>query len=354
MELDQNHLVYAKLLKKHAEWGIWDRNLHFIDSWHNTDIESELCQRITKNMGEVKMRSEQNPMFDKLHIAQMVLTGQFGPGRILRYLFAIDSPRVKLLAQKLHKEKELMLFVRDNMDEFRINCALLDFVDYQPALIRYLIMTNIDEKLIIKKCWMDDIDFTEDVKKLVTRGNSLLVADPIIELCFLKKELEKACEDECKNFTNKVIFIVYKYGENGPLIAKGFPLIYNLPILVTYDIGDQKLHKDALKLMETKLNYSNMIVGVFANGQDRTVQTYKLLKKSLVENKKIVVNKKALGLKQKVDLVTVIENTGRGKLLVKNIDKNQDCDMMNYMSHGSAGSNPMDHEMELAVLPGEE
>ena len=46
---------------------------------------------------------------------------------------------------------------------------------------------------------------------------------------------------------------------------------------------------------------------------------------------------------------------GKGlQQMVKNIHKNKDCDMMNYMSHGSAGSNPMDHEVELTVVPGKE
>jgi hypothetical protein len=152
------------------------------------------------------------------------------------------------MTQELHKHKELMLFLRDNLDKFTLNIVMMDFVSYQPAPTRYLLKSNIDQKLSIQRCWMpeyncSDLNFTEDVRKLVTKGNCLLIPDPIVGLCFCKSELEEHCKDEKKHLCWKVITIIYKYEDN-EWIEKKFPLIDNLPILVTYDLEDRKSHGD--------------------------------------------------------------------------------------------------------------
>lgn len=195
-------------------------------------------------MEHVEIKSDNNPQFDKVHITQLVLTAQFNPATITGYIFGTGDLRVDKMTQELHKDKELMLFVRDNLDQFTLNIVMYNFVSYQPALTRYLLKSNIDQKLTIQRCWMPechgfDLDFTEDVRKLVTKGNCLLIPDPIVELCFRKSELQKDCEDEKKNLCGKVITIIYKYDDN-QWIEKEFPLIENLPILVTYDLEDQK------------------------------------------------------------------------------------------------------------------
>jgi hypothetical protein len=240
----KNQEAYEGLLKKSQALGIWDRFRQFIDYWENTDCERELFKRVTKSMEQVEMRSENNPEFDKIHITQLVLTAQFSAEDIIGYIFGEGDLRVDKMTQELHKHKELMLFVRDNLDQFTLNIVMMDFVSYQPALTRYLLKSNIDQKLLIQRCWMpecngSDLDFTEDVRKLVTKGNCLLIPDPIVELCFRKSELEEHCKDEKKHLCGKVITIIYKYQDN-EWIEKEFPLIDNLPILVTYDLEDQK------------------------------------------------------------------------------------------------------------------
>jgi hypothetical protein len=255
----KNQEAYEGLLKKSQALGIWDRFRQFIDSWENTDSKRDLFQKVTKTMKQVEMRSDNNPQFDKVHITQLILSAQFRAADYILYIFGAGDLRIDKLTQELHKHKELMLFVRDNLDQFKLNVVMMDFVSYQPALTRYLLKSNIDQKLTIKRCWMPevhgfDLDFTEDVRELVTKGNCLLIPDPIIELCFSKSELEEDCKDEKKNLSGKVIIIVYKYEDN-QWIEKKFPLIDNLPILVTYDLEDQKSQEGlALEQIPAKKN----------------------------------------------------------------------------------------------------
>lgn len=246
--------IYAELLRKSSAIGIWDRDLEFVDSWYNTDEIPELYEKARANMIKVKMVSKKNSAnFPKFHISQMILSAQSSAASIWKYIYEFDLPDPREMTEELHKDKELSLFMRDHMDKFKVNILLLDFVSWNPSLLKYLIGTNIKEELIINKCWMGAVDFTEEANKLVTRENCLFVPDPMIEFCHGKQEMELLCKNERKNLCNKTFYVAYKYGEDGPLICKCFPLTYNLPLLITYDVVDQKLHNDAGILVQAKL-----------------------------------------------------------------------------------------------------
>ena len=108
-----------------------------LDAWHNTDTQKTLYEKVEKNCLEIERRAAVDEEFKKIHISQLVLTGQFSPGRIFQYIFSVKTPRIHLLTQQLHKHKEMMYFMRSNIENLRFNYCILDFVDYEPALVNY-------------------------------------------------------------------------------------------------------------------------------------------------------------------------------------------------------------------------
>ena len=193
------------------------------------------------------------------------------------------------------------------------------------------------------------MDLTHIVKDLVTKKNCLIIANPDKELGF-----DKDCKlltEESGNCTNRgrlvakhnktrsdnTLYVVYKFGDNGPLIAKSFNLKNNFPVSITYD---QKLQQEVINrdaLLERRFTYTNSVIGVFANGVDKTKKAMAMIFKNLSKGPQemIIIDKKALDLNKHVTLVTILNNSGRDKLLVKSCNENSDINLQNYMSGNS-------------------
>jgi hypothetical protein len=72
-------------------------------------------------------------------------------------------------AGHLVAELELNYFIR-NAIKWRVNVVTMDFVDFYPDLIKFLIGSNFAEKrLFIKKALLNGRDYTYNMRSLVTR-----------------------------------------------------------------------------------------------------------------------------------------------------------------------------------------
>jgi hypothetical protein len=72
-------------------------------------------------------------------------------------------------AGQLVAELELNYFIR-NAIKWRVNVVTMDFVDFYPDLIKFLIGSNFGEKrLFIKKALLNGRDYTCNMRSLVTR-----------------------------------------------------------------------------------------------------------------------------------------------------------------------------------------
>lgn len=73
-----------------------------------------------------------------------------------------------------------------------------------------------------------------------------------------------------RSFYEKILYIVYKYGTTGPLIAKCFDLRDNKAVHVSYSqrVQLELIRKD--RNQEIKNDYKNSVVGFFVGAKDLT------------------------------------------------------------------------------------
>lgn len=211
---------------------------------------------------------------DKLKVDQALLTP--------RLRFPQTTPLdIARLNSQLTNDNLTFKFIRNHMDQYRINYVLLDFIDTQPDLTSYLIMSNLNVNLIVKNAFLDNDDYTELLTTFITRNNVLLLIDPFYDLVLWPGVMDenlneiKGSSDAVKRemeVTTKYLYVVYQYVqesyEDTALIAVCLELQNHKTNMIIYDKNLQMNGSSIKKLAELNKGYNNMIVGIWVDGTD--------------------------------------------------------------------------------------
>lgn len=123
----------------------------------------------------------------RLIASHLIHLGKKGLDNSTRYLddiYGQNPIKQSCFTKSKHMDREGLFFLRESLansdkpHQEKINYVLLDSVEKETVLIDYIIRSNIDQQLIIKECFVDAVNYTERVKKMVTKDNSLLIVDP--------------------------------------------------------------------------------------------------------------------------------------------------------------------------------
>lgn len=148
--------------------------------WHNAGDPQTLFRRNSEFMaaGEIDK--------SRLLINQLILTPQTKTKHVIQYLLGLDSVRVDQKQQALLKKRQLQRHVRSLAANMDTNVIMLDFLDYDPNLLKFIIGLNLPHKLkVLKGSYQPlsdkkhhlGIDITERLNRLIVRGSSLWILD---------------------------------------------------------------------------------------------------------------------------------------------------------------------------------
>lgn len=189
--------------------NLLNRDLYVKSPWHNTASVKKLFEAIE--------RDSYDPQLNRLtefFNHQLILTPKLSVVHVSKYCFCLDSGRIDQKQLVLFKDKRLQLFVRDMGNQSKpgqMNFIMMDFINYDPTIIQYLIGLNFPQELEIKSAVVMEGNLTYDVTKtvdsLVSRGNSLWIICPNRDLGIKKFK----CGD---------LHLVYSYNGSKPVHKK--------------------------------------------------------------------------------------------------------------------------------------
>lgn len=131
---------FKKLCNKNSKVGIWYQEQILYDCWFNTECQNKLLENIKQNFDEVNQAREmtnRSERFDNIHVSQFILSAQFSPKNLMKFIGGCKNANVVDMTMNLNKNKDLLRFCIEHMNETMINYILMDFVDFQPCLIKY-------------------------------------------------------------------------------------------------------------------------------------------------------------------------------------------------------------------------
>lgn len=148
--------------------------------WHNTGCPKTLFKRNSEFMAAGDIDKT------RLLINQLILTPQGKPKNLLKYLLCMDRLRVDQKQFLLFKKRRLQKHIRTLGANPDTNLIMLDFLDYDPFLLKFIIGLNLNHKLkVLKGSFQPKVakkdqlptDLTERLNMLIVRGNSLWILD---------------------------------------------------------------------------------------------------------------------------------------------------------------------------------
>jgi hypothetical protein len=171
--LADNHFLHMKADHKSQDntdypaIGVFSSDSFYQSSWANVNKVSKLWPY------ELSMIQRMGPMPNTLVCTQTMLTTQATEVDIEDYVIGTESLRLDHFTKDLQKKQNMGEFFLNNMNSQPFNFVELDYIDYNPALVMYLIGLNFPHKLTIVNAYADDINVTQKANSLVSRGRVL-------------------------------------------------------------------------------------------------------------------------------------------------------------------------------------
>lgn len=160
--------------EKMNQMGLWNRDGKLEARWHDKGTIEEIIQ---SNINYVEERPDPHKFF----VAQYIITMQTKKKDIAKFFFGCDSVRVDQKQYKILSSRALQRTIRDQVNKHNMSFAMIDFMQYDPFLIHFLIGSNLKENL---KIWMACVyknkecrDVTARAKQLISNKNSLYILD---------------------------------------------------------------------------------------------------------------------------------------------------------------------------------
>ena len=151
--------------------GMYMQDIFYQSDWANVNKVGKLFKYDLK-------RLKHNSMQQQTFLGtQMILTLKDGPLTILDYIVGEDSLRIDHLTKMLQKKHALAKFFLDNIDTQPFNYVELDYIDFNPGLVKFLIGLNFPFKLNIIKASVDSTDVTATLQGKISRGRVLFLPD---------------------------------------------------------------------------------------------------------------------------------------------------------------------------------
>ncbi len=157
-------------LRDYPQIGIFSSDLYYQAKWANVNHVDDL---FSFDLATLKSISKQPNTF---HGSQMILTLQTQKTDIFDYIVGSESLRVDHFTKMLQKKQAMAKFYVQNIDK-PFNFVELDFIDYNPNLVKFFIGLNFPQKLTIIAATIGGRDVTGLVEALVSRGRCLYLPD---------------------------------------------------------------------------------------------------------------------------------------------------------------------------------
>lgn len=173
----------------------------FLNSpWHNTASIKKLFTGVEKDAYDMIV-NKPNCFFNH----QLILTPKTKLTHITKYCICMDRGRIDQKQYLLFQEKKVQNFIREFGAQSKVNqfnFLMMDFINYDPLIIQYLIGLNFPSKLEIESATLVVSKKSHDVlnatRSLISRENSLWIVS--------------ASKDLGIKFKKAELHLVYKYG----------------------------------------------------------------------------------------------------------------------------------------------
>lgn len=156
-------------LADYEAMGIYESSIFYHSSWANTNTTAALWEYELKKIGEMKS------IKNTLVCTQTMLTQQTTKQDIESYIIGTESLRLDHFTKMLKKDQNMANFFIDNIGTQSFNYIELDYIDYSPELVKYLIGLNFPHALTVISAKADDVDVTKKVAGLVSRGRVVYI-----------------------------------------------------------------------------------------------------------------------------------------------------------------------------------
>lgn len=177
--------------------GFLNSSKLMVSDWHNTGSVSKLFSKIQDDVKMVPLRREQ---FVNL---QLILTPKIHAQAIAKYCVCMDRTRIDQKQRLLFMDRKVQYFIRD-LGNQQINFVMMDFINYDPNIVVFLVGLNFPFKLNILQGYVvngnTNLDVTDKLRALVTNQNTLWLVN-------YGKDLDL-------KFSTSTLHIVYEYEQN--------------------------------------------------------------------------------------------------------------------------------------------
>jgi len=149
-----------------------------VSEWHNTGHYKTL---FSKN-NHYHKKNEAG--LSRFQVSQLILTPKAGVKFVCGYLCCMDRFRLDQKMYTLLRKKRLERYVRSLGDNRNINFLMLDFIDYCPNLLRFIIGLNFNFTIKILHATYKElkgankhftVDITSSLASMVVRSNSIWI-----------------------------------------------------------------------------------------------------------------------------------------------------------------------------------
>lgn len=152
--------------------------------WHNTAAVKKLFDAIDCDASNLELNSAKH-FFNH----QLILTPKLSAVHLSKYCFCLDRSGIDQKQYILLQGKKVQHFLRGMANQSKqgqMNFVMMDFFNYDPTIIQYLIGLNYPQKLEVKAAVLTvakaSHDVTSQVQTLVSRDNSLWIVSPAKDL----------------------------------------------------------------------------------------------------------------------------------------------------------------------------
>lgn len=149
--------------------GIFSSDQYYQSSWANVNKTSSLWPY------ELKRIQEMSQQKNTLVCTQTMLTLQAKEVDIEDYVVGTESLRLDHFTKDLQKQQNMAEFFLRNMETTPFNFVELDYIDFNPSMVMYLVGLNFPHKLTIVNAYADNTNVTQKASSLISRGRVLFL-----------------------------------------------------------------------------------------------------------------------------------------------------------------------------------
>lgn len=240
--LDRQNDDHPRMSREDQErLGFWDRNEYQDSKWWDVNcFKKVFCLNMEKLNNDAR-----NP--DQYRISQLITTPSRRWRDAYKYALGVKSIRVDQRQYLMHRNLDLHYYLRDQIGPHpALNFIMLDFIQWDPYGLHFLIGLNFAQKLTIHRAALanhnqtEAVDITNETRALIRKERSLWIPQ-------FKRDFQKK---------NGVFVICYSFEGHLPRLEKHF-FTENSQYLLNYHRGG--LEKSLLLKAVTKTPLSEVV-----------------------------------------------------------------------------------------------